>query len=73
MSVWTILWLLWVAAFAVIEGVAVVNDKRGDTLSEHFRLWFRTDTRVGRTIWLGVSGLFFAWFVAHIVTPAGWL
>ena len=70
---WTLAWLLWIAAFAVIEGAALVNDKRGDTLSEHFRRWFRTDTHRGRTAWLVVSGVFFAWFLIHIATPAGWL
>lgn len=63
---WTTLWLLWFAAFAVIEGVAIKNDVQGDTLSEHLRLWFRTDTKRGRTAWLIVSGVFFAWFVTHI-------
>lgn len=62
----TVLWILWGAAFAVIEAVALVRDARGDTLSEHFRLWFRTDTRKGRTVWMIVSGLFFAWFTVHI-------
>jgi hypothetical protein len=70
---WTILWLLWGALFAVIEGVALDNDTRGDTLSEHFRRWFRTDTHRGRTVWLVTSGVFFAWFVVHVATPAGWL
>lgn len=66
MSIWTVLWLLWVAAFAVIEGIAVANDKADDTLSEHFRRWFRTDTKKGRSVWLIASGVFFAWFVVHI-------
>lgn len=63
---WTGLWIAWFAAFAVIEGVAIKNDVKGDTLSEHLRLWFRTDTKPGRTAWLVVSGVFFAWFVTHI-------
>lgn len=63
---WTGLWIAWFAAFAVIEGVAIKNDVQGDTLSEHLRLWFRTDTKPGRTAWLVVSGVFFAWFVTHI-------
>lgn len=63
---WTELWLLWVAAFAVIEGVAIFNDQRGDTLSEHFRRWFNTDTHWGRSVWIVASGVFFAWFVVHI-------
>lgn len=66
MTIWTVLWLLWGAAFVGIEGVAVLNDKREDTLSEHFRKWFRTDSHKGRTVWLVVSGLFFAWFTTHI-------
>lgn len=66
MSVWTILWLLWGAAFAVIEGLSIRNDAKGDTLSEHLRLWFRTDTKRGRTAWLVISGVFFAWFTTHI-------
>jgi hypothetical protein len=66
MSLYTYLWVLWGALFALIEGAALINDKRGDTLSEHFRLWFRTDTRKGRTAWLVVSGLFLTWFTTHI-------
>lgn len=62
----TTLWVLWGLAFAVIEGVAIRNDAKGDTLSEHFRLWFRTDTRHGRTAWIVTSGVFFAWFAVHI-------
>lgn len=63
----TALWVLWILAFAVVEGVAVVNDAQGDTLSEHFRLWFRTDTKLGRSIWLWFSGGFVVWFVVpHI-------
>lgn len=50
----------------MIEGVAVANDKKGDTLSEHLRLWFRTDTKHGRTAWLVVSGGFLGWFLFHI-------
>lgn len=66
MSGWTIAWLAWAAAFGVIEYAAIRNDKRDDTLSEHFRKWFATDTKRGRTAWLIASGLFFAWFVVHI-------
>lgn len=66
MSTWTWLWIAWGVMFAVIETVAIVNDKAGDTLSEHLRLWFRTDTKRGRTLWIVTSGLFFAWFTVHI-------
>ena len=66
MDVWTILWLAWGALFGVIETAAIRNDSKGDTLSEHFRRWFRTDTHHGRTGWIITSGVFFAWFVVHI-------
>ena len=65
-TIWTTLWVLWGVLFAIIEAIAVTNDKRSDTLSEHLRLWFRTDTKRGRTVWLVVSGGFMAWFVSHI-------
>lgn len=31
----TLLWVLWALAFCLIEGVALFNSTRGDTLSEH--------------------------------------
>jgi hypothetical protein len=61
----TLLWVLWAVMFAVIELVALTND-RYETLSTHLRRWFRTDTHIGRTVWLCVSGLFMAWFIVHI-------
>ena len=64
--IWTLLWMAWIAMFGLIETVALANDSKGDTLSEHFRRWFRVDTHYGRTAWLVVSGVFFAWFTAHI-------
>lgn len=66
MSVWTILWLLWGLAFVVIEAFAVVNDEPDDTLSEHLRKWFRTDTKRGKFLWISVFGIFSAWFAVHI-------
>lgn len=69
MSIWTGLWVIWGLAFALIEGAAIINDKADDTLSEHFRKWFRIDTKKGRSAWLVVSGGFAAWFVIHILMP----
>ena len=66
MSGWTLAWALWGALFVLIEGVAITNDKRSDTLSEHLRLWLRTDTKRGRTAWLVGSGGFALWFIYHI-------
>ena len=70
MSVWTYLWIAWGLMFALIEGAAVANDRRDDTLSEHFQRWFNVKTHRGRTAWVIVSGTFFAWFVSHILGVA---
>lgn len=78
MSLWAWLWVIWGLSFVVIETVAIIRDKREDedrTLSDHLREWFRTDTKRGRTVWLIVSGIFFAWFVTHIAIKGdlfGW-
>jgi hypothetical protein len=66
MSNWTFAWIIWIAEFIIIEGTALLNDRDNDTLSEHLRLWFRTDVKIGRTVWLLVSGIFFGWFIVHI-------
>lgn len=66
MSWFTIGWIAWFLMFAVIEGIAIFNDKKNDTLSEHIRLWLSTHEKLGRTIWIVISGIFFAWFIIHI-------
>lgn len=66
MDIWGYLWIAWGLIFAVIEGTALAHDNAAGTLSDHLRLWFRTDTKIGRTVWLVVSGLFGAWFLVHI-------
>jgi hypothetical protein len=37
--IWTILWLVWIAAFFAIEVPALLNKQDGDTLSEHVWAW----------------------------------
>lgn len=80
MSVFTWAWIAWGLAFCVIEGVALVNSRSGDTLSEH--VWafmgvrragqpYRTPRwtlRVARTVIL--SGLL--WLALHFAT-GGWV
>lgn len=51
-SIFTKLWLTWVAAFVVVESVAVWQDKVHDdrvkrTLSSNARTWFATDSITG--------------------------
>jgi hypothetical protein len=36
----TTAWIIWIALFFVIEGIALADKKKGDTLTEHFRKWF---------------------------------
>lgn len=45
MTVWTWLWIGWGVTFCVIEGVALFNSTRGDTLSEHVWAWLGVRTR----------------------------
>jgi len=67
MDGYTIAWIAWLTAFAVIEGAALADKDEGDTLSEHVRKWFATHTRPGRlafaAVWLGFAG----WFLVHIL------
>ena len=60
-------WLMWIAAFVAIEGKALLNSKKGDTLSEHVWNWFNIDERESN--WTGkrvvlVGGL--VWLLAHL-------
>lgn len=54
---YTIGWVIWVAGFAVLEGLALANRQAGDTLSEH--VWALLDVPVlwwiaaGAFVWLG--------------------
>jgi hypothetical protein len=38
-SIYTAGWIAWALMFAVIEGIALFNKSRGDTLSEHLWAW----------------------------------
>jgi hypothetical protein len=70
----TWLWLAWISAFFVIEGIALkLGDKSTTfrTLSANLRHWFHTDTVVGRSTWAVIGGVFFGWFIIHIATAPG--
>ena len=63
-------WALWLAAFLVVEGVAVFNRKAGDTLSEHVWLWF--GVKAAPKSWLvWPLRLFLGWLAVHLGT--GWI
>lgn len=67
MNAWTLAWLLWLGAFAVIEGAAVLL--RGSTLSQHVWRWFAVTDTAAATRWrraMLVLGLL--WLSAHCLT-----
>lgn len=69
MSVWTVLWLLWLLMFFIVEGLALANKEDGDTLSEHVWKWLRPP--VGARVWrLRRFALlsFMAWLTVHFLT-----
>jgi hypothetical protein len=76
------MWLVWIAMFLGVEGMALFNSKPGDTLSEHIWAWFGTQRRKPgeperpRSGWTQARrfGLlaFMAWLSAHFLT-GGWV
>lgn len=77
MDGWDYAWASWVAAFAILEGVALARKSKNDTLSEKVWKVFGTArpgplpdgwTRFRRFALL--SGL--AWLAAHFLT-GGWV
>ena len=66
MSGWTWAWLVWLAAFLIIEGAALIDKDRGDTLSEHIWKWFNIKTR--RWHWRRwVLAVFLVWLLVHML------
>lgn len=73
---WTVLWIVWLLTFLVIEGVALSRKEKNDTLSEHVWRWFSTakgqkptrTTQVRRFLLLA----FVIWLALHFMT-GGWV
>lgn len=70
---WTLLWLGWAVYFLIVEGMALFNSTKGDTLSEHvwaflgFSNGMRSPTgwtRLRRFVVLA----FMAWLTFHFLT-----
>ena len=69
MDVYTALWVLWLATFVVIEGFALANKKRGDTLSEHVWKWFSIKGKSkGFKFRRVVLLVLMTWLTVHFVT-----
>ena len=68
MSGFTIAWLLWLAMFLVVEGIALFRKERGDTLSEHVWKWFRIHDKPRQWTWRrAVLAIFLVWLLVHMV------
>ena len=65
---YTALWVLWLLAFAVLEGAALLDPGSGDTLTETIRQWLALSSR---SQWVGRAGLalFLAWLCHHFMYP----
>lgn len=69
MTVYTWAWIFWLALFAVIEGAAIIDRDRGDTLSEHVWAWFGVRGKPkGYKARRFVLLAFLAWLVVHLIT-----
>lgn len=70
----TWLWLVWGLYFLVVEGIALFNSRKGDTLSEHVWAWLGYDERrVGpptgsERLRRFLTLAFLAWLVVHLLT-----
>lgn len=78
MTLFSWLWIGWIVAFLVIEGFAIINKKRGDTLSEHVWSWFqlkgRKDDKKPWQVLLRLGFLFFwVWLTFHFLSGGSFL
>lgn len=73
MSLYTLAWVIWAAAFLVIEGIALADRRLGDTLSEHVWKVFKVrDRRPTAATWAVRVPLyvFLVWLSGHLAF--GW-
>lgn len=69
MDGYTVAWVGWLVMFGVIEGAALLDKRKNDTLSEHVWDWFAIkDKPKGWKVRRGGLYVFLAWLVAHFVT-----
>ena len=70
---YTIAWVIWILAFGIIEAIAVIDKKKGDTLSEHIWKWFAIDNKEPFYKFKRLTLVtFLVWFAIHILTR-GWI
>lgn len=69
-------WVIWLALFAVLEGIAIKDRRKGDTLSEH--VWWaqerlRNAGMIGKVLYGALAGGIFillTWLIFHFIL--GW-
>lgn len=70
MSRYTTAWIVWLAAFGVVELAAIIDKRPEDTLSENVWRWFAIkdpNAKFGparRAVFL----MFLAWLSAHLIS-----
>ena len=71
---YTLLWVGWIVLFFVIEGAALLNERRGDTLSEHVWHWAGISGK-GRFVKLRRLALLIllCWLTVHFLTGGSFL
>lgn len=68
MSAYTWAWIFWLVFFAVIEGTAIIDKDRGDTLSEHIWVWFKIKDKPRTWTWRRAAlAVFLVWLLVHMV------
>jgi hypothetical protein len=76
---WDLLWIIWLAVvaapFAALETIAIVDKRKGNTLTATTRRWLGIDPpnkrrRIGIPAFTAALLIFTGWFLPHIV--AGW-
>lgn len=70
-SVWAWWLVCIVVSFGVLEGIALINKRKGDTLSEYTRKWIGLGDNgwkrtLGAAAFAGTLLGFVTWFVLHI-------
>ena len=76
--VFGVLWLGIILYFVVVETIALVRKKRGDTLSEHVWDWFcLKGKKDGKSAWCIVRRVlffgFWLWLTVHFLSGGAWL
>lgn len=65
---YTVAWIVWGVMFLAIEGGAIFNKKKGDTLSEHVWKWIGKRGHPkpkGYKVRRGALGVFLLWLIGH--------